>query len=39
LGLNVTEGCMYDLNCSLIAEHRAAAARLGVEWACDEQDS
>jgi CDP-glucose 4,6-dehydratase len=33
LGSNVTEGCMYDLNCSLIAEHRAAAARLGVEWA------
>jgi CDP-glucose 4,6-dehydratase len=39
LGANVTEGCMYDLNCSLIAEHRAAAARLGVEWACGEQDS
>jgi len=33
LGSNVTEGCMYELNCSQIAEHRAAAARLGVEWA------
>ena len=39
LGTKVTEGCMYDLNCSLIAEHRAAAARLGVEWAREEQDS
>lgn len=39
LGSNVTEGCMYDLNCSLIAEHQAAAARLGVEWARGEQDS
>jgi CDP-glucose 4,6-dehydratase len=39
LGSNVTEGCMYDLNCSLIAEHEAAAARLGVEWARGEQDS
>jgi CDP-glucose 4,6-dehydratase len=33
LGSNVTEGCMYRLNCSLIAEHRAAAARLGLAWA------
>jgi CDP-glucose 4,6-dehydratase len=38
-GSNVTEGCMYELNCSLIAEHRAAAARLGVPWACSEQES
>ena len=39
LGSNVTEGCMYELNCSLIAEHRFAAARLGVDWACGEQCS
>ena len=39
LGPNVTEGCMYDLNCGLIAEHRAAAARLGVAWAREGQDS
>lgn len=39
LGPNVTEGCMYDLNCSLIAEHQAAAGRLGVEWARGKQDS
>lgn len=39
LGSNVTEGCMYELNCSLIAEHRAAAARLGVPWARGEQES
>jgi CDP-glucose 4,6-dehydratase len=37
-GSNVIEGCMYDLNCSLIAEHRAAAARLGVEWARGQRD-
>jgi CDP-glucose 4,6-dehydratase len=39
LGTNVTEGCMYDLNSSLIAEHRAAAARLGIKWARGEHDS
>lgn len=39
LGANVTEGCLYELNCSLIAEHRAAAARLGVDWTCGEQKS
>jgi CDP-glucose 4,6-dehydratase len=39
LGSNVIEGCMYELNCSLIAEHRAAAARLGVQWACSEPES
>ena len=39
LGANVTEGCMYDLNSSLIAEHRAGAARLGIEWAHGQQDS
>jgi len=39
LGANVSEGCLYDLNCSLIAEHRAAAARLGIDWAHGEQDS
>jgi CDP-glucose 4,6-dehydratase len=39
LGTNVTEGCMYDLNSSLIAEHRAAAARLGIKWARGEEDS
>ena len=33
LGSNLTEGCMYDLNCLLIAEHRSAAAQLGLEWA------
>lgn len=33
LGSSVTEGCLYELNCSLIAEHRAAAARLGLQWA------
>jgi CDP-glucose 4,6-dehydratase len=33
LGANAAEGCLQDLNRSLIAEHRAAAARLGVEWA------
>jgi CDP-glucose 4,6-dehydratase len=38
LGSNVTEGCLYDLNCSLISEHRAAAARLGVEWARGQHD-
>lgn len=39
LGSNITEGCMYALNCSLITDHRAAAARLGVHWACGEQES
>jgi CDP-glucose 4,6-dehydratase len=39
LGANVTEGCMHELNCSLIAEHRAAAARLGVDWTCGVQSS
>lgn len=39
LGSNVTVGCMYELNCLLIAEHRAAAARLGLQWACGEQNS
>jgi CDP-glucose 4,6-dehydratase len=34
LGSNVTEGCMYDLNCSLIEQHHSAAARLGIDWAC-----
>ncbi len=33
LGPNVTEGCLYELNCDLIDRHRAAAARLGIEWA------
>jgi CDP-glucose 4,6-dehydratase len=33
LGSRVSEGCMYDLNCLLIAEHRVSAARLGVDWA------
>jgi len=33
LGQNVTEGCLYELNCGLIDRHRAAAARLGIEWA------
>jgi len=39
LGSNVTEGCMYELNCTLIADHRDAAERLGVHWACGERDS
>jgi len=33
LGSKITEGCMRELNNSLIAEHRGAAARLGVRWA------
>ncbi|HEY7337760.1 MAG TPA: NAD-dependent epimerase/dehydratase family protein [Bryobacteraceae bacterium] len=33
LGANVTEGCMYNLNASMVEEHRAAAARLGLDWA------
>jgi CDP-glucose 4,6-dehydratase len=33
LGSNVTEGCMYELNCSLIEHHRSAADRLRIEWA------
>jgi CDP-glucose 4,6-dehydratase len=33
LGSNVTEGCLYELDCSLIDDHRSAAARLGIEWA------
>lgn len=33
LGADAPEGCLYASNCSLIAEHRAAAARLGIEWA------
>ena len=33
LGSNLTDGCMYDLNCALITEHRSAAARFGVDWA------
>jgi CDP-glucose 4,6-dehydratase len=36
---NVTDGCMYNLNCSLIAEHRAAAARLRIDWAIQEPKS
>jgi CDP-glucose 4,6-dehydratase len=36
LGAEVPEGCMYDFNSSLIAEHRAAGARLGIEWAVSE---
>jgi CDP-glucose 4,6-dehydratase len=32
LGPNLTEGCLYELDCSLIDQHRAAAARLGIEW-------
>lgn len=39
LGSNVTEGCLYELNCSLIDQHRAAAARLGIEWASGERPS
>jgi len=39
LGSNVSEGCMYALNCSLITDHRTAAARLGVRWACGEPES
>jgi CDP-glucose 4,6-dehydratase len=33
LGSDIPEGCLYDLNYSLISEHRAAAVRLGIEWA------
>jgi CDP-glucose 4,6-dehydratase len=39
LGSNVTAGCLYEFNCSLITEHQAAAARLGVQWAGGEQKS
>lgn len=35
LGSNVTRGCMYELDCSLIDQHRAAAARLNIDWAQD----
>lgn len=34
LGSHVKAGCLYELNGSLIDQHRAAAARLGIEWAC-----
>jgi hypothetical protein len=30
---------MYDINCSLIAEHGAAAAKLGIAWAQSEKQS
>jgi len=39
LGENVTEGCMYEFDGSLIDRHRAAAARLGIWWAGGERDS
>jgi CDP-glucose 4,6-dehydratase len=32
LGPDVSEGCLYDLNRSLVAGHQSAAARLGLEW-------
>lgn len=39
LGSNVTEGCLYELDCSLIDQHRASAARLGIDWACGDRES
>lgn len=27
-------GCMYELDCELIEQHRGAATRLGIDWAC-----
>jgi len=29
------EGCMHDLNRSLLWEHRATASRLGIQWAIE----
>ena len=37
MGPSVTEGSLYELNRALLAEHRSAAARLGVAWACEER--
>lgn len=33
LGEAISPGCMYDLDSELIEQHRAAAARLRIEWA------
>jgi CDP-glucose 4,6-dehydratase len=37
LGSNLVEGAMYELDCSLIDQHRGAASRLGVEWAAEDR--
>ena len=39
IGSNLTADCMYELDCLLIDEHRAAACRHGIEWADEERKS
>lgn len=39
LGSNVPGGCLFESDCSLIDQQRAAAARLRIEWACRNRDS
>ncbi len=34
-GEGAAEGSMHEFNMGLLAEHRNAARRLGIEWACD----